>query len=266
METVQVGGRGLTYVRRGRGEPLVLVQGMAGHHGLWGERFLGLLAERFDVVAFNHRGVAGGGRVEEQFSTADLARDAVGVMDALGVGSAHVLGISLGGMVAQEMAIRFPERVRALVLGCTYAGPEGGSLDAPGPGRMAQAAAARDAVAAMRVAFEVNLSPGFRGREGAFREFVEVVLAQKVPAAVIGMQMRAALGHDAVGRLGRVVAPTLVVHGTEDEMIRVDNGRHVASLVPGARLEVVEGVGHLFWWEQPEATARLVTSFVASST
>ncbi|WP_424190160.1 alpha/beta fold hydrolase [Actinokineospora sp. G85] len=231
---------------------------MGGHHGMWTEGFLAGLEGDFDVVAFSHRGVAGGGRVDEAFSVGELAADAVGVLDGLGIGSAHVMGISLGGMVAQEVVVRYPERVRSVVLGCTYAGPEGGALDAPGPVRMVQAAAARDLSVSMRVAFEANLSAGYRERPGAFEGFVELALAEQVPAAVVALQMRAAVEHDAVARLGGVTAPALVVHGSEDEMISPKNGEHVAGLIPGARLEVFEGVGHLFWWEQPERTVALV--------
>ncbi|MCG8919547.1 alpha/beta hydrolase [Actinokineospora sp. PR83] len=258
MAVVAVGGRELTYVRRGAGEPLLLIQGMAGHHGLWGEEFLSLLARDFDVVAFDHRGVAGGGRVDEPFGVRDLAEDAVGVLDGLGWESAHVLGISLGGMVAQELVVAHPERVRSLVLGCTYAGPDGGALDGPGPVRMMTAAATRDVSKSLRAGYEANLSPEFRADEAEFERFVEAVLSEQVPAPVIALQMQAALQHDSVAGLADVRASTLVIHGTEDEMITPKNGDHVASLIPGARLEVFEGVGHLFWWERPERTAELV--------
>jgi 3-oxoadipate enol-lactonase len=85
-----------------------------------------------------------------------------------------------------------------------------------------------------------------------------MALALRVPLAVIGLQLRAISGHDTSERLERIAAPTLVVHGTEDQMLPVANSRVIASRIPGARLEELEGIGHLFWWEQPERTAELV--------
>jgi len=254
-----LGDRKLHYIRRGAGAPLLLIQGMAGHHGLWGERFLSLLEPDFDVVAFDHRGIGRSDRAEAPFTIADLADDAAGVLTAVGWDDAHVMGISMGGMVAQELAVRHPDRIRTLTLGCTYAGPDGGTLDGPGPMRMMRAAnAGGDVGTILRAAYEANLSPSFRADEAKFSEFVEVTLSQRVPSPVIMMQFQAVARHDAEARLRSVKIPTLVVHGTDDEMITAKNGDHVASLVPDARLEKFQDVGHLFWWEQPERTAELL--------
>src|SRR6266513_2934017 len=96
-------GPTIHYVRRGEGEPLLLIQGMSGSHLAWGEPFLTNLERDFDVVAYDHRGVGHSSRVTDPFSITDLADDAAALLDALGWGSAHVVGISMGGMVAQEL-------------------------------------------------------------------------------------------------------------------------------------------------------------------
>lgn len=258
MPIADLGDRKLHYARRGSGEPLLLVQGMAGHHLMWGEPFLSELERDFDVVAHNHRGIGDSSRAEGPFTVADLADDAAALIAALGWDSAHVLGISLGGMVAQEIAVRHRERVRTLVLGCTYAGPDGGTLEAPGPLRMAAALQTGDARQSLRAGYEANLSPAVRADESWFDRFAEAALAERVPTPVIMMQMRAGMAHDAVAGLRALDVPTLVIHGTADEMVAPANGDHVAGLVPGARLERMEGVGHLFWWERPELSAELV--------
>jgi len=257
MPIADLGERSAFYVRGGRGEPLLLIQGMAGHHRMWGEPFLRLLREHFDVLAYDHRGIGESARADAEFSVADLADDAARLIRAAGWTDAHVLGISLGGMVAQELALNHPRLVRTLVLGCTFAGAAR-NADAPGPLRMVEAIRTRDAELAVRTAFEVNVSPAFRERPGSFQEFRELSLSTRVPGPVVAMQLRAGLAHDTAARLPLVRARTLVVHGTADEMILAANAEHLAALIPGARLELMDGVGHLFWLERPGRCAELV--------
>ncbi len=256
-------GRRLNVVRRGEGPPLLLIMGMSGNVVHWTEPFLQGLAERFDVIAFDHRGVGWSDRVSDPFSIADLADDAVAVLDGLGIERAHVMGISMGGMVAQELALTHPDRVDRLVLGCTYSGGEGSALADPEAFRpLAEAMAARDADAAMRAGFELNLSTTHAQVAGAFEEFDRIGRTKPAATPVIMLQLQAIQAHDTSGRLPSLDVPTLVVHGTEDRMLGVDNGRMIARLIPGARLEELEGAGHLFWWEQNERTLALLDEFL----
>src|SRR6201996_5300774 len=124
-------GAELYWERSGRGEPLLLIQGMSGTHLTWGERFLSRLEPDFDCVVFDNRGIGNSADAAGPFTIADLAADALAVMDAAGLESAHVLGISMGGMTAQELALAAPERLRTLTLGCTYPGGPGSSLADP---------------------------------------------------------------------------------------------------------------------------------------
>lgn len=258
MPIADLGDRSLHYERRGAGRPLLLVQGMAGHHRMWHEPFLADLERDFDIVAYNHRGIGDSSRAEPPYEIADLADDAAGLMDALGWADANVFGISLGGMVAQEIAIRHPGRVRGLVLGCTFAGPGGGNLVSPGLVRIAEARKTGDVRDTVRATYETNLSPGLRADDAWFAAFTDAALAEKVPNAVIAMQQLAAMKHDASARLAGVTAPTLVIHGTADEIVLFEHAAHVAASVPGARLEVLPEAGHLFWWERPELVAKLI--------
>jgi 3-oxoadipate enol-lactonase len=253
----------LYHARRGAGEPLLMIMGMSGHHRVWGESFLRLLEKDFEVVTFDHRGIGTSDRAEGPFTIVDLAEDAARVMDAVGWGRAHVFGISLGGMVGQEFVLRYPERVRTLTLGCTYPG-QGGDLSAPGPGRYIEAGLTGDKELAVRTAFEVNVSPEYAAGAGNYERFHADSVAVKVPMPVVRMQYEAALGHDAAARLGEIRVPTMVVHGTADEMLYPSNGELIARLIPGARLELLEGAGHLFWLEQPERVAGLLREHAAS--
>jgi pimeloyl-ACP methyl ester carboxylesterase len=255
--------RKLNVVRRGEGPPLLLIQGMSGNVVHWGEPFLQALQERFDVIAFDHRGVGWSSWVTEPFTIRDLADDAARVLDAVGVQRADVLGISMGGMVAQELALAHPDRVQRLVLGCTYAGGEGSSLADPEDfAPLAEAMRTGDRDGAMRAGFALNLSPTYGAREGAYDEFVRVALTKPASTKVILLQLQAVSAHDTSTRLGQITAPTLVLHGTEDRMLGVANGRRIAQLIPDARLVELEGVGHLFWWEAGERVLAELDAFL----
>jgi pimeloyl-ACP methyl ester carboxylesterase len=249
----------LHHVQRGEGEPLLLIQGMSGTHLSWGEPFLSELERDFALTAFNHRGVGTSPRVTEPFSIADLADDAAGLMDALGLDSAHVMGVSMGGMVAQELTLRHPDRVRTLTLGCTYAGGAGQALTGADVGRrLTESWGSGDRERAIRTGWEVNVSERFAADESAYDAFRADVLGLPVALEVIMQQAQAVMGHDTSARLRDIAAPTLVVHGSEDQMLPVANAKPIADAIPNARLEILDGVGHVFWLEQPERSAQLV--------
>ncbi len=259
MATAGDAGAELYWERSGRGEPLLLIQGMSGTHLSWGEPFLSRLEADFDCVVFDNRGIGNSAEVTEPFTIADLAADAITVMDAAGLDTAHVLGISMGGMTAQQLALAAPERLRTLTLGCTYPGGEGSSLIAPeDAGPLLEAMASGDLERVFRAAYEVNLSPGFRADASTYDAFAAMARALPARQATVQLQIQAIGGHDTQARLAEIAAPTLVIHGTEDKMIPVANGELIASLIPGAKLEILDGVGHMFWWEQPQRSAELL--------
>jgi 3-oxoadipate enol-lactonase len=254
---VEANGRQFAYTRRGQGEPLLLIQGMGGHHDLWGEWFLDLLEPHFDVVAYSHRGISTSSRADEPFTIADLADDAAAVIKAFDWPSAHIFGISLGGMVAQELALHHPNLVRTLTIGCSWAGGPQVAL-AETARRMVDAMVTRDVEHALKTGYEANLSQPFAADPDNFACYAKLSLSQRVPVPVVLMQWTAAQNHAAYDRLPTLTIPTLVMHGTADACMPSRNGQHVASLIPGARLELLPGAGHLFWWEQPGRTADLL--------
>lgn len=259
MPSVEVRGRELYVERRGAGEPLLLIMGLSGTHRSWGDGFLDLLAPGFELIVYDHRGIGLSGPLDGPFTIADLAHDAAGLLDAIGIGETHVMGISMGGMVAQELALATPGRVRTLTLGCTYAGgPQGVITDRATITRMLAATASGDRELQLRTAWEVNVAPAFAADESAYAAFRERALAAPAPPAVVLEQLKATAVHDASARLADIAAPTLVVHGDLDAMLGVANGRAIAAAIPGSRLEILEGVGHLFWIERPETAAALV--------
>ncbi len=258
MPSIDAGGTELHYLRAGTGEPMLLIQGMSATHLTWGRPFLSPLEESFDCIVFDNRGMGLSGRAEMPFTTADLAADTVGLLDSLEVESAHVVGISMGGMVAQELALAHPERIRTLTLGATYCGgPEGTLMDPEDLQMLGAAMASGDREQVLRAMWVINLSPTFREDEARFAEFCEMASALPTPKEVILQQMRACGAHDTSARLGQVSVPTQIVHGTADRLLGVGNGVQIAGLI-GVDPQLLEGVGHMFWWEQPERAAALV--------
>ena len=259
MPTVEVPGTELNYERAGAGEPLLLIQGMSANHMAWGRPFASLLERDFEVITFDNRGMGLSRRVTEGFSIAEMAADTLGLLDALEIESAHVLGISMGGMIAQELALANPGRLRTLTIGCSYCGGEGSQLmDQADFQGLVEAMASGDQDRVFRAMYELNLSPGFRAEESRYADFTEMAAALPAPRETIGLQLQAIMAHDTQDRLPGVDLPTLVIHGTVDRVLGYPNGPLIASRIPGARLETYEDVGHMFWWEQPERTAELL--------
>lgn len=255
----------LHHVRSGSGEPLLLIMGMSGTHLSWGPDFVAALERDFDVVRYDHRGVGTSEPLPEGLTVATYAEDAIGLLDELGWESAHVCGISMGGMVAQELALSASQRIRSLVLGCTYAGGDESTRIAAGEFEpLAQAMAAGDREAAIRAGWQLNVSASFAADEAAFAAHRERALAIPVPVPTVMAQGMAVIAHDTRDRLSSIDVPTLVVHGTADRMLPYANAAVLADGIPGARLETLDGVGHMFWIEQPERSAALVRAHAAA--
>jgi 3-oxoadipate enol-lactonase len=256
MPLIDTGDVQLSYERSGSGPPLLLIMGLSGTLWHWGEPFLQPLRENFDVIVYDHRGVGQSSRVERPFTIADLAADAAGLLTALELESANVAGISMGGMVAQELALAHPERIRTLTLGCTYCGGPGSSL--PPQPELGAAVMSGDRERAIRAMWEANVSPGFAANDDAYASFRATGAEHRVAVPVTMEQLSAISRHDTSTRLSALAMPTLVIHGTVDRILPVHNGEMVAAAIPGARLEILQDIGHLFFWELPERSAELV--------
>jgi pimeloyl-ACP methyl ester carboxylesterase len=247
----------LAYDVVGDGPPVLLMMGLGYARWGWGP-LTAVLAERFRVVSYDNRGIGESDVPPGPYSTRELAEDAAAVLDAVEFERAHVVATSLGGMAAQELAIASPERVDRLVLACTTAG---GDDAYPMPAQtielMQQAATLAPDVAMRR----------FVANALASAELVDEITRLRLanPPDPAGWQAQAAAGatHDASGRLQKIAAPTLLLHGTEDAVVDPRNSELLAERIPNARLELLDGAGHLFFWEQPERTAALITEFLS---
>jgi pimeloyl-ACP methyl ester carboxylesterase len=264
MPVINVGDVDLDYERSGSGPPLLLIMGMSGTALHWGEPFLAPLRRDFELIAYDHRGVGASSRLEGSITIAEMAEHAAALLAALEVDSAHVLGISMGGMIAQELALSHPERVRTLALGCTTCGGEGSVGSDPEVWqRLSEAAMSGDRQRQLRTAYEINVSAAFLTDEEAYARFLQISAERSVAAAVVLRQLQACAAHDTNARLGALAMPTLVVHGTEDQLLPVPNAHLIAARIPGSQLEILDGVGHLFFWELPDRSAELVRAHTA---
>jgi pimeloyl-ACP methyl ester carboxylesterase len=247
----------IAWESRGTGAPLVLVQGLG--YARWGwDPVVPGLAERFRVLTFDNRGIGESDKPAGPYTAREMVADALQVLDEAGVARAHVVGASLGGMIAQEVAASAPGRVDKLVLcSTTPGGPDAVPMPEVTVRLLAEAATLAPEVALRR--FVENALGA-----GAPRELVDEITARRLenPPDPAGWQAQAAAGTTFPGVDGAITAPTLVIHGTDDTVVDHRNAELLAARIPGARIELIPGGGHLFFWEQPAAFVRIVSEFL----
>jgi pimeloyl-ACP methyl ester carboxylesterase len=251
-------------------EPMLLIMGLGAQMILWDDEFCEQLASRgFRVIRFDNRDIGKsskltGGKplkplellklrflkipVEAPYRLRDMAEDTIGLMDALGIKSAHLVGASMGGMIAQETAISFPQRVRSLtsIMSTT------GNPKVPPPTKEASAmlmapppATKEEFLTRFAQTWKVLRVGSFPLDEAKDRERAERVFARGLNPAGVGRQLRAILASGSrKERLRMVKAPTLVIHGTVDPLVRPEGGKDTAASIPGAKLMMVDGMGH----------------------
>jgi pimeloyl-ACP methyl ester carboxylesterase len=258
-------GVSLAYEELGEGDPLLFVQGLGYDRRGFGP-LPRLLADGFRVIVFDNRGVGDSDVPDGPYSVPMLTSDAIAVLDAAEVESAHVLGVSLGGFIAQELALSFPERVRKLVL-CSTA-PSLQPPCYPVPERGLQAFAAfptMEREAGLRLMVENSLGEhGVRERPELVDEIYRYRLERAPTLAAWQAQAMASATFDAYERVKEIMAPTLVIHADDDVVVDFRNGELLAERIPGAQFEVVHDRGHLVIWEEAEMLAPVVREFLRS--
>jgi len=248
------------------GEPLLLMMGLSMQMIAWDETFCGMLAERgFRVVRFDNRDIGRSTRIESAgvprrldmmtgrrasapYLLRDMAADAAGLMDHLGIDSAHVVGASMGGMVAQTTAIEYPERVRSLVSVMSNTGSRWTGMPSRKAMAVLLARPPRDRESAIERAvktFSVIGSPGYPFEEERVRQIAGRSYDRGHSGAGVLRQLHAITASgDRTQALRAVRAPTLVIHGSRDPLVRPAGGRATARAIPNARLKIVDGMGH----------------------
>src|SRR6266576_1577816 len=256
-------GAKIYWDEQGAGEPVLLIMGLGYPSAMW-YRTRPLLAARYRTIALDNRGVGRSDMPPGPYPIGLMASDAAAVLDAAGIESAHVYGVSMGGMIAQEFALQYPERVRSLILGCTAAG---------GP----QAVKAEPEVTQLLMS-RGNLTPEeaaeatvpFIYDTATLREPIDEDLAMRKdwfprPEAYLA-QLQGILSWEAYSRLSQISVPTLVIHGESDRLVPAGNGKLIAERIPGAKLVLLPHASHLYSTDQTQAAHEAVLEFLAAQT
>jgi 3-oxoadipate enol-lactonase len=262
MSLAELSGLSLYYEEHGAGPPIVLIAGIPAIANDWGALSMRLADEGRQVIAYDNRGSGASTVTPGPYSTAQMAHDAAALLDYLELEQADVFGMSMGGMIAQELAISHPDRVGRLVLGCTHAGI---AYAATAPEAAGRAFALRTDDWALRMR---TIAPFAFARDVApYR--LEAFIAKKSRDAQdpIGYraQIDAVLAHDTASRLKLIRAPTLVLTGDDDRIIPGESSHLLVERMPDASLRIIPGTGHVFFLEQPGETIEILADFLGSN-
>ncbi|NTU96840.1 MAG: alpha/beta hydrolase [Chlorobiaceae bacterium] len=245
----------------GSGHPLLLIMGYGSTMNLWEPQLLERFAERYKVIVFDNRGVGGSEAGVQPFSISQFAEDSSALLHALGVGQAHVLGWSMGSLVAQELALLYPARVSRLVLHAAHCDAK---MFPPSPEVLARLTDPSGTPEERGMRYISVLFPeswlrdnGLRLKEIFFRPM------GPVPEESIGMQAEAIDSWEgSAGRLDKIACPTLLVAGAEDNLVPPENSRYMAGKIPGSQLTVIENGGHGLMFQFPGIFSDIVAGFL----
>jgi len=261
----RVGDINIEYYVEGDGPPLLLIQGFSMSASAWGEPFLAELRPHFQVIRFSNRGTGQTDKPDAACSIPMMADDAVGLLDELSIGKAHVMGISMGGSIAQELVLSHPERVLGLVLGCTACGGPQRAPAEPQAIAMLAATPGLSAIDWVKRLAPVTLTPEYVERErDALEAFAEEFAENPTPPHVMGRHAGAGMLFDSYDRLPQMQVQTLIMHCDRDRLNPVQNAQILHDRIPNSKLRIVPEVGHSFFWEKPGESAEAIMEFLSS--
>jgi 3-oxoadipate enol-lactonase len=259
MPFVENKGARIYWDEQGSGEPLLLIMGLSYPSYMW-HRSRPILAKRFRTLALDNRGVGQSDAPPGVYSMALMASDAAAVLDAAGIESVHVFGVSMGGMIAQEFALQYPHRVRSLILGCTAAG---------GPHAVQAEPEALQALLRRDVAPEESKEAiiPFIYDAATPRERIDEDMAIRMKwyptAQGYRGQLQGIFGWEAYSRIAQITVPTLVIHGQNDRLVPPANSRLIAEKMPGAKVVLIPNASHIFETDQPAAARQAILEFLS---
>ena len=265
MPVINVGDVNIYYETQGEGEALVMINGYADHSGHWFAQLPGLASE-YRVITFDNRGSGRSDKPDIPYTMQMFAGDIRGLLDALSISAAHVYGVSMGGMIAQEFALSYPEKVKTLILGCTTCGgihqimPSDEVLafllDEERVNRLTPEQMAREM-------FDYTCTKEFiKNNPGIVEKYIATTVEYAAPQYSLKRQAEAMLSHDTYDRLPQIKIPTLVIAGGDDRLVPNENSRLLASRIPGAELVILENVGHGFFYQAAQQANKIIIDLI----
>ena len=259
MPFVENQGARIYWDEQGHGAPILLIMGLGYPSYMW-HRTRPILSAQYKTIAFDNRGIGRSDVPAGPYPIALMASDAAAVLDAAGIESAHIFGISMGGMIVQEFALQYPKRVRSLILGCTAAG---GPTAVRAEPEATQMLMTRDKMSAEQAA---EASVPFIYDSATPRELIDEDIAIRRPwfprPEGYVAQLQGIIAWEAYSRLSGIAAPTLVIHGENDRLVPPGNGRLIAQRIPGAKLVMIPHASHLFLTDQTESAHHTILEFL----
>jgi pimeloyl-ACP methyl ester carboxylesterase len=261
MPLAKLDGININYKVDGQGEPVVMIMGF-GAPGSMGRSQIPFFKKYCRVITFDNRGVGKSEKPQGPYSTKMMADDTVKLMEHLGIEKAYVIGTSMGGMIAQEVAISYPKKVRKLVLACTYACQDETSGDTEELAKLWKQKQQHAPSAMVGLSFN---KPLYKYASGAF---ARISMKFSGAADMVGFagQREACRKHNALERLPLITAPTLVIVGTKDRIIKPVSSEVIAGKIQNARLVKIEGGSHCFFIEMKNVFNREILNFLKKDT
>ncbi|HKN01058.1 MAG TPA: alpha/beta hydrolase [Candidatus Binataceae bacterium] len=262
-------GLKLRYEIRGDGEPVALIMGFSGSGRGWGEPFLKLMEARFKIFVIDNRGTGESDKPDAEFTLGDMAADIAAVLDHAKTPRAHIFGISMGGMIAQEFALKCPARTRGLVLGCTNCGASHSIAADPAAIANLMPVPGMDPLEQAWRAFSVACGKAFlnsaAGQATLNQAIAEMGNYPLTPMHTFMRQGQAIGGFDSFARLGQIKSPTLIIHGDDDAIVPHPNAEIIHGAIAGSKTHTLKGAGHMFFWEAPDEAVRVAGDFLAAA-
>jgi 3-oxoadipate enol-lactonase len=266
MPEVRVGEVRLHYEVAGRGDPLLMVMGMGGSSAGWPPDLLTELARSFRTIVYDNRGTGLSDKPDVPYSLEMFAADAIAILDDLNISRTHLFGVSMGGMIAQEIALRYGSRLQTLTLGCTTCG--GKNAVPPPPESARLLSAPRNGLSdedVIRRGWPLAYTPEFiENHRAELEATIPRLLVNATPAFIFKRHLEATYGLKTYDRLPEITMPTLIITGAKDVLIPARNSEILAERIPGAKLHVIPNAGHAFFNEAREQFLKEFVPFATS--
>jgi 3-oxoadipate enol-lactonase len=260
MPFTENNGVKIYWEEEGKGMPVLLIMGLGWPSYMW-YRTKPLLTTQYRTITFDNRGAGRSDIPAGPYSIATMASDAAAVLDAAGVESAHLYGVSMGGMIAQEFALQYPKRVKSLILGCTAAGGPESKRAEPEVLEVLtrQGMSPEEAARAINPYIYDKETPQSR-----IEEDMKIRLQWAAPPQGYLAQLQGIIIWEAYSRIAKIAAPTLVIHGETDQLVPSENGKLIAQRILGSQLVMIPHASHIYSTDQPDAAHKPVLEFLSA--